>query len=162
LYIKIISQGGIVVYQNRGINHNEVTSISKEFTDLLIDAMKDERYDRAKYKVMMDRVKNEKVKEQIRFAFEDEGKHYKMFQYIFYQFTGKEIDIPVPEVEKFDEIIDAIESSINGELQAVEQYRKIQSKLPTVGLRDMLFEIITDEQEHATRLTYVFNLLNEN
>jgi rubrerythrin len=123
--------------------------------------MKDERYDRVKYKNMMEMTKNEKIKEQLKFAYEDEGKHYKMFQYIFYQFTGKEIDIPIPEVEEYDELIDAVEISINGELEAVELYRKIQSMLPTIGLRDMLFEIITDEQEHATRLTYVFSILNE-
>lgn len=149
------------MYQNENRNYAEMNNTSKKFIDLLIDAMKDERYDRIKYKNMMEMTKNEKIKEQLAFAYEDEGKHYKMFQYIFYQFTGKEIDIPIPEVEEYDELVDAVEASINGELEAVEMYRKIQSMLPTIGLRDMLFEIITDEQEHATRLTYVFSILNE-
>lgn len=149
------------MYQNETRNYDEMNNTTKKFIDLLIDAMKDERYDRIKYKNMMEMTKNEKVREQLAFAYEDEGKHYKMFQYIFYQFTGKEIDIPIPEVKEYDELIDAVEASINGELAAVEMYRKIQSMLPTIGLRDMLFEIITDEQEHATRLTYVFSILNE-
>ncbi|MEG0773298.1 ferritin-like domain-containing protein [Clostridium sp.] len=149
------------MYQNENRNYAEMNNTSKKFIDLLIDAMKDERYDRIKYKNMMEMTKNDKVKEQLVFAYEDEGKHYKMFQYIFYQFTGKEIDIPVPEVQEYDELIDAVEASINGELEAVEMYRRIQSMLPTIGLRDMLFEIITDEQEHATRLTYIFSILNE-
>lgn len=149
------------MYQNENRNYADMNNTSKKFIDLLIDAMKDERYDRIKYKNMMEMTKNEKIKEQLAFAYEDEGKHYKMFQYIFYQFTGKEIDIPIPEVEEYDELVDAVEASINGELEAVEMYRKIQSMLPTIGLRDMLFEIITDEQEHATRLTYVFSILNE-
>lgn len=149
------------MYQQNYRDIEDDMNSSKNLIDLIIEAMKDERHDRVKYKMMMDMTKKDKIKEQIRFAYEDEGKHYKMFQYIFYQLTGKQIDIPIPEVEEYDELIDAVESSINGELAAVELYRKIQSMLPNIGLRDMLFEIITDEQEHATRFTYVFSMLNE-
>ncbi|EQB90103.1 rubrerythrin [Clostridium punense] len=149
------------MYQQNYRDIKDDMNTSKNLIDLIIEAMKDERHDRVKYKMMMDMTKKDKIKEQIRFAYEDEGKHYKMFQYIFYQLTGKQIDIPIPEVEEYDELIDAVETSINGELAAVELYRKIQSMLPNIGLRDMLFEIITDEQEHATRFTYVFSMLNE-
>lgn len=129
---------------------------SKELLDMILEAMKDERHDRVKYKNMMDMAKCDKVKKQINFAFEDEGKHYKMFQRIYYMLTGKKIDVPIPPVEKYNKLIDAIESSINGELAAVELYRKIYSMLPNRRLRDMLYEIITDEQEHATRFTYLY------
>lgn len=143
-------------------NGNEETAPKSDIVlDLIIEGMKDERYDRLKYKMMMDMAKTEKEREQIRYAYEDEGKHYKMFQYIYYQLTGDQIDIPLPEVKEYDKMRDAIEDSINGELAAVELYRKIQSLLPTIGLRDMLFEIITDEQEHATRFTYLYSLLKE-
>lgn len=140
-------------------NDEKMTSTSNNILDLLIEAMKDERHDRVKYKMMMDMAKTDKEREQIKYAYEDEGKHYKMFQYIYYQLTGDQIDIPTPEVEEYDNLTDAVESSINGELEAVELYRKIQSLLPTIGLRDMLFEIITDEQEHATRFTYLYSML---
>lgn len=149
------------MYQQNYRDIKDDMNTSKNLIDLIIEAMKDERHDRVKYKMMMDMTKKDKIKEQIKFAYEDEGKHYKMFQYIFYQLTGKQIDIPIPEVEEYDELIDAVETSINGKLAAVELYRKIQSMLPNIGLRDMLFEIITDEQEHATRFTYVFSMLNE-
>lgn len=125
---------------------------------LMIEAMKDERADRAKYKMMLDMTKSDKVKKQIEFAFNDEGKHYKMFQQIYYILTGQYIDIPIPEPKKEEKFIDAIESSINGELEAVELYRKIRSMLPNTQLRDMLFEIITDEQEHATRFVYLYSM----
>jgi rubrerythrin len=71
------------------------------------------------------------------------------------------IDIPVPTVETYNRLIDAVETSIDGELEAVELYRKIQSMLPNMKLRDMLFEIITDEQEHATRFVYVHSILDK-
>lgn len=129
--------------------------------DLIKEAMTDERHDRIKYRNMMDMAKDKKVKDQIEFAFKDEGKHYKMFQQIYYMLTGKMIDIPAPKVEVYNKLIDAVEASINGELGAVELYRKIQSMLPNQKLRDMLFEIITDEQEHATRFVYVYSILNK-
>jgi Mn-containing catalase len=124
--------------------------------DLILEAMKDERHDRVKYKNMMDMTKNETIKKQILFAYEDEGKHYKMFQEIYRDLTGKIIDVPLPKVEKYDRLKYAIQTSIDGELDAVEFYRKIKAMLPTRKMRDMLYEIITDEQEHATRFVYVY------
>lgn len=124
--------------------------------DLIQEAMRDEKHDRVKYKNMMCMTKSEKIRKQIEFAYKDEIKHYKMFQNIVYALTGKVTEVPTPEVEHYDKLIDAVESSINGELGAVELYRKIRAMLPTTQLRDMLYEIITDEQEHATRFVYVF------
>jgi rubrerythrin len=131
-----------------------------ELAGLLIEAMKDERADRAKYGVMKDMAKDDKIKRQINFAYEDEGKHYRMFQQILYMLTGRMVDIPLPKAE-IDNLKKAVEASIDGELEAVELYRKIQSMLPSIGLRDMLFEIITDEQEHAIRFTYLYSLLED-
>lgn len=131
----------------------------KTILDLILEAMKDEKHDRAKYKMMMEMAESDKVRSQIKFAYEDEGKHYEMFQQIYFMLTYKKCDIEAPAVEKYEGILPAVESSINGELEAVELYRKIMSMLPTIQLRDMLFEIITDEQEHATRFVYSYSML---
>ncbi|TDT52037.1 ferritin-like domain-containing protein [Fonticella tunisiensis] len=127
----------------------------QQLLDLLFEAMKDELHDRAKYEMMMDMTSSDKCKKQIEFAYEDEGKHYKMFQHIYHHLTGKPIEVSVPKVERYDSIKEAIETSIDGELEAVEMYRKIYAMLPSRMLRDMLYEIITDEQEHATRFVYL-------
>ena len=132
---------------------------NNKLLDLLKEAMKDERHDRVKYKIMVDAAPNNEIAEQVRFAYEDEGKHYGMFQSIYKDLTGRMIDIPTPQVEKYDNYIDAVKSSINGELEAVELYRDIRSMLNSKKHRDMLYEIITDEQEHATRFVYVFSML---
>jgi rubrerythrin len=131
-----------------------------ELSDMLLEAMKDERSDREKYRMMMEESKEEKVKKQIEFAFKDEGKHYKMFRNILYCLTGQMADVPTPEVRLKEKFIENIETSIDGELEAVEFYRKIKALLPSMQLRDMLYEIITDEQEHATRFVYLYSLLS--
>lgn len=140
------------MYPNMGMYQNS------ELLDLMVEAMKDERSDRVKYKKMMDMADDKKMRKQINFAYEDEGKHYKMFQQIYYMLTGQMINIPEPNPPKLGSFLDAIESSINGELGAVELYRKIRSMLPTTQMRDMLYEIITDEQEHATRFVYLYSM----
>lgn len=132
---------------------------NSKLLDLLREAMKGERHDYLKYKMMMEAAPSREIADQVRFAHEDEGKHYRMFQKIYRDLTGRTIEIPIPQVEKYENYIDAVKSSINGELEAVELYRDIRSMLNSKKHRDMLFEIITDEQEHATRFVYVFSML---
>jgi rubrerythrin len=132
---------------------------SDRVTDLILEAMKDERSDRAKYKMLMEMTDDDKIREQIQFAYNDEGKHYKLFQNIYHQLTNQHIEIPYPEPMHYDNLIDAVETSINGELEAVELYRKIKAMLPNKEMQDTLYEIITDEQEHATRFVYIYSMM---
>lgn len=143
------------------VGYREQMGISapKKLIELILEAMKDERADRAKYKVMMDMARDPKVKRQINFAYEDEGKHYTMFQQILFKLTGKMTDVPVPDIKKPVSLLEGVESSIDGELEAVELYRDILAMVPTKQMRDMLYEIITDEQEHAIRFTYLYSVL---
>ena len=132
----------------------------KSLSDLLIQAMKDERHDRVKYKRMMEMTTDPMVKKQIKFAYDDEGKHYKMFNQIYYALTGKQVDIPLPtDIEKYDTLMEAVQSSIEGENEAVDLYRQIFSLMTNKQMRDMVFEIITDEQEHAGRFIYLYSML---
>ena len=132
----------------------------KSLSDLLIEAMKDERHDRVKYKRMMEMTDDPMVKKQIKFAYDDEGKHYKMFNHIYYKLTGRQVDIPVPtNIEKYDTLMEAVQSSIEGENEAVDLYREIFSLMTNKQMRDMVYEIITDEQEHAMRFIYLYSML---
>jgi rubrerythrin len=127
--------------------------------DLLREAMLDEKKDYRKYRSMAEMTDNKGVIEQIRFAYEDEAKHYDMFQEIYEEITGSDVQIMSPEQENLNKLIDAVKSSINGELEAVELYREIRAMLRGKEYRDMLYEIITDEQEHATRFVYLYSML---
>ncbi len=131
----------------------------KKLLDMIKEAMKDERHDNKKYKMMMEMTENREIRDNIKFAYEDEAKHYRMFQEIYEDLTGEEIEIPVPKVELADRFIDNIKSSIQGELDAVELYRQIRALLSSKKHRDMLYEIITDEQEHAMRFIYLYSMV---
>lgn len=131
----------------------------KRLLEMIVEGMKDERYDNKKYKMMLDMTDNKEMKENIRHAYEDEAKHYRMFQEIYEDLTGEEMEIPVPKVDLADRFIDNVKSSIQGELGAVEHYRDIRTMLTSKKHRDMLYEIITDEQEHATRFVYIYAMM---
>ncbi|MDF2533487.1 MAG: hypothetical protein K0Q65_3068 [Clostridia bacterium] len=131
----------------------------RKLLDMIKDAMKDERHDNKKYKMMMDMTENKEIRENIRHAYEDEAKHYRMFQDIYDDLTGEGIEIPVPKVDLADRFVDNVKSSIQGELEAVEMYRDIRAMLTSKKHRDMLYEIITDEQEHATRFLYIYAMI---
>jgi rubrerythrin len=132
---------------------------SQKLLDLIVEAMKDEKHDHKKYKLMMDMTKNSLVRKQIRFAYVDEGIHYKLFRQLYHALTGKWIDVATPPVNMAPTLIGNVKTSIDGELGAVELYRKIYTMLSSKSMRDTLFRIITDEQEHATRFVYVYSIL---
>jgi rubrerythrin len=132
---------------------------SPKLLDLIIEAMKDERHDRRKYALMMGMTNSALIRNQIRFAYVDEGIHYRMFRRIYFELTGKWIDVVRPPVNLAPTLIENVKTSIDGELGAVEMYRQIRAMLSSNSMRDRLFRIITDEQEHATRFVYIYAIL---
>ena len=128
--------------------------------DLIIKAMKAERHDAVKYKRMMEGTNNPEYRKQINFAYEDELKHYNMFRNMYFMLTRKTINIPLPsKIEEYDNLLDAVKSSIEGENEAVDLYRTIYAMLSNRQMRDTVFEIITDEIEHAGRFVYLFSMM---
>jgi len=132
---------------------------AQNLESLIKEAIKDEMHDTIKYRRMLGMAQNEKVKIQINFPYEDEQKHHKMFEQLYTQLFGKPANVEVPTVETYNNLLEAVESSIDGELAAVELYKKILFALPNNKMKEMVYDIITDEQEHATRFVYVYSML---
>ncbi len=147
------------MYGNKHGDDSNYGNYDRKLLQLLKEAMLDEKKDYRKYRTMAEMTDNKEMIEQIRFAYEDEAKHYEMFQEIYEDITGRDIQLKAPEQERPDRFIDAVKSSINGELEAVELYRDIRAMLKGKKYRDMVYEIITDEQEHATRFVYLYAML---
>jgi len=147
------------VYYNMNTYYSQLYRVIS-LNDMIIEAMKAERHDRVKYQKMMEMTTDPVVIKQIKFAYDDEIKHYGMFQQIYFQLTGKRLDIPIPNnVEKYNTLIEAVQSSIEGESEAVDLYREIFALMTNKQMRDNVFEIITDEQEHFGRFIYLYSML---
>lgn len=147
------------MFTNINNNSSYYGDYDRKLLDLLREAMSDESKDRSKYRQMMEMTDNKEIIEQIQHAYEDEAKHYEMFQEIYEQLTGNDIGLLSPDQAHQNRLIDEVKASINTELEAIELYREIRAMLRGRKYRNMLFEIITDEQEHATRFVYLYSML---
>lgn len=123
---------------------------------LIKEAIVDENKDAFFYKELMNRQKSKTDQEILRSLYLDEMKHKKYFQEIYQILTGEKLPEP-EETSKSPEsnLISAYEKSFFGELEAVEFYRQILFSILNQEIRDMLYEIITDEQKHAAKLQYL-------
>lgn len=90
----------------------------------------------------------------------DERKHNQMFRQMYREITGQEVTGVSNEVpEQADSYISGLQKAFQGELSAVEKYRKIWFGLPYGVYKDTLYGIILDEQKHAAKYN---NLLIRN
>lgn len=131
--------------------------ISQECLNLMRRAVAGETADRMFYDYLISVAPTPKEKEIIAGIRDDELKHFGMFRQIYRAFTGQ---YPTPlgseDFERPDSYCDGVQRALFGELNAVELYRQIYFCLPTQRYRDMLFEIITDEIEHAAKYNYLY------
>ncbi len=83
-------------------------------------------------------------------------KHKKLLENIYFHVTGEKFiyDKMAEEEEsvQINSLDEAINEMIFEKLETVEYLRKIYYAIFNLTIRDMLFEIITDEQAHAIKL----------
>jgi rubrerythrin len=122
----------------------------------LLKAMKGEAEARKYYKRLMGMAPNERDEDIIEHFFEDETKHLSKFRMLFEMITGKEPEIANVKQPDFDNYLEGIEQAILDELEAYEFYRDIYLSNNNPIVRDIFFEALTDENEHAAHLNYLY------
>lgn len=131
---------------------------NKYILELIKDAIKDEMIDNKYYSDLANTVKDiddKKILEQMSL---DEKKHLEMFNDIYKKLTDKTyIPDNVDYKKVLSELTENLTKSIAGELGGVEAYRPILFALENPQLKNYLTEIITDEQNHAARLNYMYS-----
>ena len=131
---------------------------NKYVIELIKDAINDETATYKYYSKLANSMRDIDDKKTLEQMSLDEQKHKKMFEDIYKKltnekYTAKNMDYgnisPVPS--------DNFTRSINGELSTVEAYRPILFSLENPQFKNYLIEIITDEQNHAARLNYMYS-----
>ena len=133
---------------------NDVEIIS----EMIIDAINDETGDYKKYTALASMIDNADDSETVKSMSYDEFKHKRLFEEIYYSLTG----LTAPEAkeaaeEVYEDITEALTESLFEELEAVEMYREIMAAMENEAVKNMLFEIITDEQAHADLINYLLS-----
>lgn len=110
-------------------------------------------------------IKNEALQpdiETLRNSYLDEIKHLKLLQEILYNITGK--SSPAQQTTQStaakattQNIPSEIEKALHQEMEQTDFFRELLIAMPETDLRDILFEIITDKQDHCIRLCFLFS-----
>ena len=153
------SKGG----QPLSISSDAVISSDVEaLAEMLRDALDDEYRDYNKYMTLSSQMDDLADSETVKSLAYDEYKHRRLFEEIYAALTGSAPLPPenIPAYKPEGSLTDEFTNSLFGELEAVELYRDIMSSIENLSVRDMIFEIITDEQSHADIINYLLSKLN--
>lgn len=131
---------------------------NKYVLELIKDAMLGELKSADFYSALSNSVKDIDDSKMLEEICLDERKHFKMLGDVYYKLTGEEHNPEKSsETELDSNFIKNIESAISNELKNVENYRPLLFALENQQLKNYITEIITDEQNHAARLNYIYS-----
>ncbi|MHA0858312.1 ferritin-like domain-containing protein [Paenibacillus sp. CMAA1364] len=133
---------------------------TQEAIELMRNSVQGERNDELFYDQLIQLAPNQEQAEVIVSIRNDERGHNQMFRQMYRELTGHEVTGVSNEVpEQIPSYIAGLQKAFQGELSAVEKYRKIWFGLPYGIYKDTLYGIILDEQKHAAKYN---NLLLQN
>lgn len=132
----------------------------EEALALVENAIEAERDDELFYDDLITIAPSEEEKEIITSIRDDERKHYRYFREIYTFFTQQRLNENIDESKENrpKSYIEGIKKAKFEEMAAVEKYRDIRAGIPYEYYRDMVYEIITDEQKHADKYDYILSL----
>jgi len=129
--------------------------------EMLIDAIKGEDKDSNYYKKLSQMTPSEEDKDILYKIHLDEEKHKKMFENIYYQLIGENANIKADNYDiPSNNMVSELAKRMIEELETAEIYRVLLFSFLNLELRDMILEIIIDEQAHAQKLNYLFSKYN--
>lgn len=135
---------------------------NKYVLEMIEEAIEDEREDAEEYKKFAEKFQDKEDKDIIRNIYMDELKHEKMMKDIYYQLTGEKYQdndssTQSAEAAAYENMSGELSKRIMAELDGAEFYRKLYYTFLTLEIRDILFEIMTDELIHAQKLNYLYS-----
>ncbi len=99
--------------------------------------------------------------ETLRNAYLDEVKHLKLLQEIWYNITGQSQSQAQPisknSTANSEAVGTEIEKTLMQEMEQTDFFRELLMLISETDLRDILYEIITDKQDHCIRLCFLFS-----
>lgn len=120
--------------------------------------MQDQATAAAFYGALIEQVADPALKDYIEHARDDEQKHYRMLNMLYRDLTGRSYQVQAQPVE-FATPAAGLKRAMDDEYEAFEEYRAVYLGSDIRRVRDVFFELMTDELEHATRFNYVLQVL---
>lgn len=132
---------------------------NKYITELVKDVLKVKEKTIHFYENLAEDVSDIDDKEKLRQICLDENKHYNMLKDMYNKMADNsyEPDNLKEENSEKDNVLNRIAAAIDKELESVEVFRPILFALENPLFKNYLQEIITDEQNHAARLNFMYS-----
>ncbi len=126
-------------------------------TKLISSAVNNEWADSRYYNMLSSAVTDIEDKKILMDISMDEEKHYKMLTELFTELNGSYPEVTKTEPELNSNILNCISDVIIDETEAVENYRVLLFALENPKYKNIITEIIFDEQNHAAKLNYLYS-----
>lgn len=128
-----------------------------EIITMLKDVIKEKKYDRVLYDNLLKQASNYKEVDIITSIIDEEQKHTNTLQRIYKEITGKNI-IFEDRYEKVDtNYLDGLKKAFDTKMTKLSKYRSLRACLPNNLYRDIIFDILIEELEHADKYHYILN-----
>jgi rubrerythrin len=125
------------------------------FLQMVLQAIYKEREAQLFYRTLEERADSPFQSRQIHHAFQDEVKHESMLTELYQTLTGQQPVVLEPQFPEIPDYQTAIRNAFEDELDAAEMYRSMYLMTRLRWVRDIMFQLMTDEMEHATRFSYI-------
>ena len=112
----------------------------------------------AVYESLLSMAPNEESRENLTHIRDDEKKHLLGFSNIYRGLTGTQPSPGRPPIPQFATYFEGLKDAYYDELEAAEFYRSILLSTCDPRIGTVVFEAMTDEMEHATRLNRLYFL----
>jgi rubrerythrin len=150
-----MNQGVNIMY---GYQHVvATTAMFKDYNRFINDltaSIKGQREAIAFYQSLAQLAPSEFARNQVEFALRDEQTHNQMLTQLYLHLTGTQPRVnPQPKLPT--NFIAGLTQALNDELAAADTYKRMYLNANQVQIRDIFFDIMNDEHEHATRFAYV-------
>jgi rubrerythrin len=136
-----------------------LTPPNQKVLEILQSAWEGEKESEVCFRKLSKLAKDPQDQEMLRLICMDEHKHAKFFAGIYKRLAGQVMqpDSRLPQRPLCRDLYTECEKMIHRCIDNVEFYRRIYFGFSDQGVRDILFEIITDETNMAVKMTHMCN-----
>lgn len=143
-------------YEKTDFDYDDQEEFQNYILDMILEAIEQENEDARYYEKLSTMVKDENDRENLRRIHLEDTKHFNMLSELYTNLTGREPIFEYDEIEIDDPLSEEFLDGAEEKLENVELYRNIMMAFLDISVRDMIFEIITDEQKHAQKLNQLY------
>ena len=148
------TEEGLDLSQNKDVN---------EILQLIIMAMTDEQRDGDFYNELSKLNENVIDNRLLNDMFLNERRHEKMLEDIYVGLTGKTPVVPpATPIPISENMVENFELAFQNELEGIQLYRTLYLALQTPTLKNIVYEILSDQQQHAMIFSYLANKYRSN